>query len=437
MTNDANSGLNPDFPAALPGVAAMPAFAPARLRPYVYLAALVAGYIGVYLCRKNLSVAVPVIQKEWGLSKESIGVVASISTIAYASGKFLFGPVVDRFGGRNSFLVSMLLVALFGALGAFAPSLSVLTLLYSANRLTGSASWGAMVKQVPEWYGATQLPFALGVLSLSFVFGGAIAVSIAGVIARESHDNWHAIMGLPSILLVLIALLCWAVLPRGSQAQDRPAPAAHDRRLARGNLRELLFDPQFHIICALSFTLTFLRETFNFWTVDFVKTEAGRQLSSGAAALMSTPFDVFGGAGILWLGWIYTRIGYALRMRLLFGNLFLLAVLLYFLPNFFHWGSGLIMTAIGAIGFLVYGPYSLLAGVLSVEVRGKESAATVSGWVDGVGYFAAVLSGGFFGRLLGQGGYRLGFQFMAGLCLVSAVLCLFLYPKSKFTDAKS
>ena len=437
MANDANSELNPGLTAALPEMAAMRTFTPAKLRPYVYLAALVAGYIGVYLCRKNLSVAVPMIQKEWGLSKESIGMVASVSTIAYASGKFLFGPIVDRLGGRNSLLASMLMVALFGALGAFAPSLSMLTILYSANRLSGSASWGAMVKQVPEWYGQTHLAFALGVLSLSFVFGGAIAVSIAGVIARESHDNWHAIMGLPSILLALIAVLCWAVLPRGHQTHSLSEPTAHDRHLAKGKLRELLFDPQFHIICALSFTLTFLRETFNFWTVDFVKTEAGRQLSSGAAAFMSTPFDVLGGAGILWLGWIYTRIGYAIRMRLLFGNLFLLAVLLYFLPDFFHWGSGLIMIAIGAIGFLVYGPYSLLAGVLSVEVRGKESAATVSGWVDGVGYFAAVLSGSFFGRLLGQGGYRLGFQFMAVLCLISSVLCLFLYPKSKFTDAKT
>ena len=436
MTNDANSSLNPVLPATLPGMAGIPAFSPARLRPYVNLAALVAGYIGVYLCRKNLAVAVPIIQKEWGLSKESIGMVASVSTIAYAAGKFLFGPVVDRFGGRSSFLASMLAVALFGALGAFAPSLSMLTILYSANRFSGSACWGAMVKQVPEWYGQTQLALALGVLSLSFVFGGAIAVAIAGVIARETRDNWHVIMGLPSILLVLIAVLCWTVLPRGHQPQELPAQAAHDRHLAGGKQRELLFDPQFHIICALSFTLTFLRETFNFWTVDFVKTEAGRQLSSGAAALMSTPFDVFGGAGILWLGWIYTRVGYATRMRLLFGNLFLLAVLLYFLPDFFHWGSGLIMVAIGAIGFLVYGPYSLLAGVLSVEVRGKESAATVSGWVDGVGYFAAVLSGVYFGRLLGQGGYRLGFQVMAVLCLVSAVLCLFLYPKSKFTDAK-
>jgi sugar phosphate permease len=330
-------------------------------------------------------------------------------------------------------LASMLLVALFGALGAGSPTLGMLTLVYSANRLSGAASWGAMVKQVPEWFAPRQMPLAIGVLSLSYVFGGAIAVYIAGQIAALSGDSWRAVMGYPSILLVLIALLCWKLLPKAkSQApvsEDNPASAEEK---APHRLAELLRDPQFHIICALSFTLTFLRETFNFWTVDFLKTEVGRQLTSGSAASWSMSFDLLGGVGILWLGWVYPRLSYQGRSRLLFGNLVVLAALLWFLPGFFHSGVGWISLALGGVGFLVYGPYSLLAGVLSVEVRGKERAATVSGWVDGIGYFAGALSGVCMGHMLAAGGYKLGFEFMAGLTLVSAVLCLFLYPKSKF-----
>ncbi|MCB1125927.1 MAG: hypothetical protein KDM81_05485, partial [Verrucomicrobiae bacterium] len=82
---------------------------------------------------------------------------------------------------------------------------------------------------------------------------------------------------------------------------------------------------------------------------------------------------------------------------------------------------------IGLVGFLAYGPYSLLAGVLAVEVRGRGYAATVAGLVDGTGYAAGVLSGIFFGHLLTRGGYTLGFQTMAVLMLISAVMALFLY----------
>jgi sugar phosphate permease len=106
-----------------------------------------------------------------------------------------------------------------------------------------------------------------------------------------------------------------------------------------------------------------------------------------------------------------------------------LAVLLAGLPQLFHFGLWLLAVGVGLIGFLVYGPYSLLGGVLSVEVRGKDFAATVSGLVDGTGYFAGIMSGTVFGKLLMIGGYRLGFQAMAGLTLISAIMCCFLYKK--------
>jgi sugar phosphate permease len=292
-----------------------------------------------------------------------------------------------------------------------------------------------MVKQTPEWFGKNQLAFAIGVLSLSFVFGGAVAVYIAGLIAQYSQDNWHAIMGMPSAILLLLICFCWYVLPPGEvEASSRRTQRASK---PAANFRLLFFDPQFYIICALSFVLTFLRETFNFWTVDFVKTEGGKMVSNSSAAFFSTPFDVMGGLGIVLLGWIYSRIGYRARTRLLFASLSLLSGILFVTPEFFHYGLWAVTLSVGLIGFLVYGPYSLLAGVLSVEVRGKEYAATVSGWVDGIGYFAAVLSGVYFGRLLTQGGYRLGFHVMSVLALVSAALCLFLYPKSKFKDTPS
>jgi sugar phosphate permease len=86
--------------------------------------------------------------------------------------------------------------------------------------------------------------------------------------------------------------------------------------------------------------------------------------------------------------------------------------------------------SVGGIGLLSYGPYSLLAGVIAVEIRGREHVATVAGILDGVGYFAAILAGAAFGRMLDVGGYQLGFDCLAALALVAAVLCLFLYDRS-------
>ncbi len=398
-------------------------------RAYFFLSTLVVAYIGVYLCRKNLSVAVPLLQTSWGLNKEQVGTLNSASTIAYACGKFFFGPITDRIGGRASLLSSMTLVAVFGALGAFAPALGALVILYSLNRLFGSASWGATLKLVPEWFGPAKLPLACGLLSLSFVFGGALAIWFAGMIAGVTHDSWPAILGLPSIVLVLLVGLCWWILPHPIRPKESTAGCAKAPTYSLSRTLELFGERKFLVVIALSFTLTLLRETFNFWTVDFIRTEGGAQVSSKLAAFLSTPFDLCGAAGIVLMGWIFGRLRPAGRQRLLVFILGVMTLLLILLPRLFHAGLWVLAAGVGLIGFLVYGPYSLLGGVLSVEVRGKEFAATVSGLVDGTGYFAGILSGVVFGKLLMMGGYPLGFQAMAGLTLISAVLCCFLYGR--------
>jgi OPA family glycerol-3-phosphate transporter-like MFS transporter len=406
-------------------------------RPWLLLGTLVVGYIGIYLCRKNFSVANPLIRQAFGLSKEQIGKVASASTLAYMLGKFAFGPLIDRLGGRIAFLLALVAVAVFGAAGGLVGSLPMLTLVYSLNRLAGSAGWGGMVKQVPDWFPVRSLPLAMGVLSLGFVFGGVCATLLAGAIADWSGNDWRWVMGGPATVLAAILVLCWIVLPRdGAQpfeckvqspesAIAKPAqPGFQFRRVA-----DLFTIRRFWIVCALSFMLTLLRETFNTWTVDFFQTTGGAETTSRVAAFLSTPFDALGAVGIVLMGWVFGRISQPARAWLVFTILACLAMLVVALPTLGARSVWLGMAAVGGIGFLSYGPYSLLAGVLAVEIRGKEYVATVAGIVDGVGYLAAILAGQQFGRILDLGGYRLGFNCLAALAAASAILSLFLYSE--------
>lgn len=396
----------------------------AEKRGYLFLAALIAGYIGIYLCRKNFSVAVPLLQEDFKATRAEVGAIASWSTIAYAAGKFFFGPIVDRLGGRAGVLGSLLFVAVFGALGGVAPSIAALAVFYSMNRFVGAAGWPAMVKLTGEWFDAKRLPFALALLSLSFVVGGACATLFAGFVAEASGNNWRMVMAAPSAVLLLFLILCWAILPKS-------APKATEEKRKSGGgrqrLRYLLVTPELWIICALSFVLTLLREAFNTWTVDMIKTQGGAEMSSKAAAIFSTPYDLMGAFGILGVGWLYGRINDRGRQLMLCGMLSALAVLIYALPSLFKHGMVAVTMALGAIGFLVYGPYSLLAGTLSMQVRGREYVGSVSGIVDGVGYFAGVLAGAQFGRLVDIGGYSLAFKSLAGLTVVAIGFFFYLY----------
>jgi OPA family glycerol-3-phosphate transporter-like MFS transporter len=397
-------------------------------RACLLLTTVVVGYMGVYLCRKNLSVAIPMIQKAFGVNKAQTGDIISYSAAGYAVGKFVFGPVIDRFGGRICLLAVMAGVAVFGGLGAFADSVPMLALAYTANRLCGSAGWGAIVKQTPRWFPRRHWALAMAFLSLSFVFGGVVALVLAGKIADWSGDNWRMVMGLPSLVLLGLLVVMWRILP-----SDRLASGAGQRAAGSGgfNFRYMirLFKlPQLWVVCGMAFALYIMRETFNDWTVDFFKTEGGAAMSNQVAALLSTPFDAAGAVGIVLLGWMFDRLTGRSRTTVLFLTLALLAALIYWLPSLYKLGLWQVETTIGLIGFLSYGPYSLLAGVLAVEIGGREGIGTVAGLVDSSGYLATMFAGHYFGRLLDYGGYLLGFHVLAFVTLTSAFLCLGLKP---------
>lgn len=390
------------------------AFAPARGR-WTVVAALMAGYIGVYLCRKNLSVAVPLLQADLHLGKQEVGWVASVGTLAYAAGKLVLGPVIDRIGGRAGFLAVLVAVAALGALGALAPGVALLTVVYSANRFAGAGGWPSMMKLVPTWFEPQQIGRATAILSVSYVAGGALATVFAGQVASMTANSWRAVMGVPSLVLAVITVACVLFVRTGPLAPPARKPGE------KSPILDLLVRPQFLVVCALSLTLSLVRETFGTWSVDFLTSLQSGEKSVAAAALGSTAFDLAGVASILAMGfaWDLTRPG--ARRWLLSGILAVLAVVLFVLPNVPPAGAAPLL---GVVGLLAYGPYSLLAGALAVDAGGARGAATASGIIDFVGYLAGSLSGAALGHLLDVGGYSLGFRCLAAVAAASAVIAL-------------
>jgi sugar phosphate permease len=404
--------------------------------------ALVIGYVGIYLCRKNLSVAVPLLQQSFGATKAQVGSIASIGTATYAAGKFLNGPMVDRVGGRRGLLLCMAAVALFGAASALSPGLLGLTLLYGANRFAGSAGWGALLKLVPTWFGPRRYGTAVALLCLGYVVGGILATLLAREVLTLGY-GWRAVMGFPSVVLGAITVFCFFTVKTGPREVDAAGgkeaeKGAEGEKKAEGQKGsgakrfaaslELLAKPHFLVLCALSFTLTLMREVFNTWSVDFLVSLQGNRPEVATAALQSTGFDLAGVFSILLTGVAYDRTPPRYRRWLMAGSLGLLAVVLSVLHRAAMVNSVYGVVMVGAVGLLVYGPYSLPTGALAVESGGARFAATAAGLIDGAGYVAGALAGTALGWVLDVGGYGLGFEVLAIITLASAAIALRLRP---------
>jgi sugar phosphate permease len=395
------------------------------------IAALAVGYVGIYLCRKNLGVAVPLLQATFHAGKAEVGKIASMGTFAYAMGKLLTGPVVDRLGGRRGFLLSMILVSIFGAAGAFSPGLFGLMIFYGLNRFAGAAGWGAAIKLVPTWFGVVRTATVIAVLSLSYVVGGVLATLLARQIVTFG-GGWRAVMGIPSAVLLVAIVACAAFVRAGPH---HPEHKASGHGFNRAALFALLRKPQFLVACGLSFAVTLLRESFNTWAVDFLTSVQTGTQSVATAALHSIGFDLAGAGAIVVAGLAYDRIPAGRRRWLMVGTLVVLAGVLAILPGAAKANLLAATWLLGFVGLLVYGPYSLLSGVLAIESGGAALAATSANVIDGVGYLAAILAGVTFGRLLDVGGYALGFGVLAVITGAAALLALGLRSTQRETES--
>jgi OPA family glycerol-3-phosphate transporter-like MFS transporter len=142
------------------------------------LSLLVTGYAGYYLCRSNLSVALPLIIQDLGSHgmnrdeiKTHLGTMMSLGVLAYALGKFLSGALADFVGGRRNFLLGMMGSILFTVAFALGGALPVFTLSWIANRLVQSLGWAGIVKITSKWFSFSSYGTAMGAISLNICSG--------------------------------------------------------------------------------------------------------------------------------------------------------------------------------------------------------------------------------------------------------------------------
>jgi OPA family glycerol-3-phosphate transporter-like MFS transporter len=76
---------------------------------------------------------------------------------------------------------------------------------------------------------------------------------------------------------------------------------------------------------------------------------------------------------------------------------------------------------VSLVAFAMVGPYSYLAGAISLDFGGKQGSATASGLIDGAGYLGGVLAGNSFASVSVMWGWKGAFASLAVVALLSSV----------------
>ena len=404
---------------------------------------LALGYSGYYFCRSDLSVALPLMKQDLAahgipinVATVRLGSIASAGVLAYALGKFVSGSLADLFGGKRNFIAGMAGSILFTLLFALGGGFPIFTLAWIGNRLFQSAGWVGLVKVSSRWFSYSIYGTVMAVISLSYLFGDA-ASREAMALLLAAGMGWRGLFFTGAAVLGVLLIANVLLLREAPRQRGLPAPRTNPLNVYAGAaekpgnaslgaiLKPLLASKFFWMVCGLSLGTTLLRETFNLWTPTYFVDYVG--MSSSTAASRSALFPLFGGVSVLVAGWMSDRLGLNGRSLVLFGGLAAGTACLFTLARVpGHVNPWLPVALVTLIGFLLMGPYSYLAGAMSMDFGGATGAATASGIIDGVGYLAGVLSGDTMARITVQYGWRNAFVALACVCLLTAVVALVL-----------
>jgi sugar phosphate permease len=418
-----------------------------RARQVTVVALLFGGYAACYFCRADLSAAMPLLAEELaaaglpaGEAMVRLGTLYSAGVLAYALGKLLLTGLGDFWGGRRAFLAGLGGATLFTLLFALGGGLPVFTLAWIGNRLTQSIAWAGALKVCSKWFDFSSYGTILGILSLSYLVGDAVARPVMGLLIGHGV-GWRGLF----IAAALVAGTAWLANllllresrvdagHREAQANPRNLYAATDAppRNLLELVRPLFASGAFGLVCLLSFGCTIVRETFNIWTPVYLKDAVG--YGAGSAASLSGVFPAVGAVSVLVTGWLSDRLGAASRPLLLCAGLAATAVALLCLTA----ARGLAMPPaasvimIGVVAFCLLGPYSYLGGAFALDFGGKRAGAASSGIIDGVGYLGGALAGGGVAKVSVLYGWRGVFVSLAAVSLASALAAGYLYTHQR------
>ncbi len=415
-----------------------------RRRQILTVSLMVVGYSGYYLCRSNLSVVLPLITKDlaergWTESqaKVALGAIISLGIVAYALGKPFAGMMADFLGGRTNYLLGMLGAVAMTLLFAAGGGIPLFTAAWFGNRLLQSFGWAGMIKVTSRWFPFSSYGAVMGVISLSYLFGDAAARAFMGWLLGMGF-GWRGVFAVDAAVLFIIFVVNALVLVESPKRLGLEEPEANPESVygeeanvtAPPNLQSLLGPllrrPAFWIVCLLSLGLTFLREAFNTWTPTYFVESVG--LSQARAASASALFPLVGGVSVILAGVLSDRLGRGGRSAIILIGLCLAGCVLSILGmvNFAgsaRWPIVLVTT----VAFFLLGPYSYLAGAVSLDLGGKQGSATASGFIDLAGYVGSILAGWGLARASLSFGWRGVFLILAGIAWLSSVVAAVYY----------
>ncbi len=399
---------------------------------------LIVLYGSFHLCRANVDAAQLPFLGSLGYDKAQWGAAMGWVVLGHSIGKVSMGALGDRIGGRALLALCALGSVVLSFSMSFAPSLFVLAVLASCNRIFQGGGWSGVVQIASRTFAPHQRGAKMGLISISYVAGAFVAILISAQVLEHS-SSWRGLFRVNPALLFVIATLALLLLPKDEVPEEATVDQGDQRPYALV-LAALVRKSSFWVAIVLSTMLTFVQMCFGSWTVTFLQElsiKAGERGAFSASVTKSALFGIGGVIGALVAGRLSDRFGPGRRAPVMavFLGLHVAAVLV--LAHAPIHSSLTAAMVIGVCGLFLQGPYTLLLGAVVIDLGGKRASSAAVGFIDGSGYLAGAAAPPIIGSLAQTRGWTTALDVTAGagaLATIATALWAFRIRTSSSTS---
>ncbi len=399
------------------------------------------GYAIFYFVRKNIPLALPLMERDLGLAKADLGKILTLHDIVYGISKFLNGFLGDRCNARYFMALGLLLSAAANVAFGMNSALGVLIVCWVLNGWFQGMGFPPCARVLSHWFSPRERGTFWGLWNTSHQFGLAVILVLAGYLGE--WYGWRWIFYVPAAIAAAVALLlverlrdtpASVGLPpveafhgEGSSGADAARPQSTEnqslREFWRFLVRSVFSNPFIWGACISNFFIYVVRYGFVNWAPSYLQE---RQVSLAGAGWMMAGFELAGLVGALVAGWLTDRFFGGRRSPVCFAYMLAATACIFAfwkLPDGHPWAYALVLLT---VGFLIYGPQFLVA-VFTADLATRKAAATAIGMTGFFGYLSGVISGWGLGHLVDQYGWDGAFQVLIACSVLAALPWLFMW----------
>jgi phosphoglycerate transporter family protein len=404
-----------------------------RYWQYRTLIGAILGYAAFYFVRKNLSVAMPLIEQDLHITKTNLGWFLSAHGVIYGVSRFANGMWGDRVNARYFMVAGLLLSVVANVFFGFGSTVLWLGVAWMINGWVQGMGFPPCCRLMTHWFPPEKLATKMSIWNTSHSIGAWTTIGFCGVIGERF--GWRWCFFAPAMICTVLGFVLFVMLRDTPTSVGLPeikvegdtGTHGEDKNSAeyKAFLRSHVFgNPYIWWISFANFFVYILRFAVLDWGPTLLKEMKGFTLQHASWIVIG--FEIAGLVGMLLAGWLTDRYFKGRGARtcvfcMIGGSLALLAFWQI------HGVAWLEIGLLGLAGFFIYGPQALI-GIIAANLATKRAAATAAGFTGLFGYASTMVSGVGLGWLVDHAGWGTAFGSLIALGAIGTFMFILAWP---------